>query len=90
MDRHLNVGKTGLVLAIVLAGFHLCWSVLVASGWAQPVIDFVLWLHFIKPIYVMEPFELARAAMLVAMTAVVGFAIGAAFACVWNKMHKAT
>ena len=89
MHQHLNVGKSGVALAIVTGGFHLCWSVLVAAGWAQPVIDFVFWAHFIKPIYVIEPFEWARAAMLVAMTAGVGFVLGAAFALVWNRMHKA-
>ena len=53
------------------------------------VIDFVFWLHFIKPIYVIEPFEVARAGMLVAMTAGMGFLMGSIFALVWNALHKA-
>jgi hypothetical protein len=32
---------TGLVLSVVLGGFHLSWTVLAALGWARPVIDFV-------------------------------------------------
>ena len=89
MSTQLNVGKTGLVLGLVIGGFHLCWSALVALGWAQPVIDFIFWAHFIKPIYVIEPFEVSRAAMLFAMTAAMGFVMGAAFAWVWNAFHKA-
>jgi hypothetical protein len=88
MNKHLSVCKTGLVLATVAGGFHLGWSILVAPGWAQMVIDFVFWMHFIKPIYVIEPFEVARAGMLVAMTAGMGFLIGSAFALVWNALHK--
>jgi hypothetical protein len=29
----------GLVVAILLGGRHLLWSVLVAAGWAQPLIN---------------------------------------------------
>lgn len=88
MAKHLSVFRTGLVLAIVVGGFHLCWSILVALGWAQSMIDFVFWIHFIKPIYVIEPFTVAIAAMLAAMTASIGFLIGSIFALVWNAVHK--
>ena len=64
-------------------------SILVALGWAQPVIDFVFWIHFIRPIYVIEPFEVTRAGMLVVMTAGMGFLMGSIFALVWNALHKA-
>lgn len=85
----MNVGKAGLVLGLVMGGFHLSWSLLVALGWAQPVMDFVFWMHFIKPIYVIEPFAVTRAAILVAVTAGIGFVMGAAFALVWNAVRKA-
>jgi len=85
----MNVCKAGLVLGFVLGGFHLCWTILVALGWAQPVIDFVFWMHFIKPIYVIEPFAIARASILIVATAGIGFVIGSVFALVWNALHKA-
>lgn len=88
MSNHLNVGKAGLVLATVVGGFHLCWTIMIALGWAQPVIDFVFWMHFIKPLYVIEPFEFTRAAMLVAMTGGMGFLTGSVFALVWNALHR--
>jgi len=67
----------------------LCWAALVASGWAQPVIDFILWIHFIKPVYVIEPFSVAIAVILVTVTAAIGFMIGSIFALAWNALHKA-
>lgn len=75
MSAHINVGKAGLVLGAVIGGWHLCWSMLVALRLAQPVIDFVFWMHFIKPIYVIEPFAIVRAAILLIVTAAVGFVI---------------
>jgi hypothetical protein len=73
MSARINIGKAGLVLGAVIGGWHLCGSALVALQWAQPVIDFVFWMHFIKPIYVIEPFEILRAAILFIVTAGVGF-----------------
>src|SRR5581483_808569 len=87
--RAMSIGKAGLVVAIVFGAWHLCWSMLVAAGWAQAVSDFIFWMHFIKPIYLIEPFAMGRAAILLAVTAAIGFVFGAAFAGVWNAMHKA-
>lgn len=88
MNIHISAGKAGLVLAAIFGGWHLCWSALVAIGWAQPVIDFIFWIHFIRPVYVIEPFNVLRAVTLVAVTAAIGFLIGAAFALIWNALHR--
>jgi hypothetical protein len=88
MPVHLNIGKTAWVLGLVLAGYHLVWSALVALGWAQPVLDFIFWAHFLKPVYVVEPFEPARVPILLALTGVIGMMIGAFFAWVWNRLHR--
>ena len=80
--------KAGLVLGVVIGLWHLIWSLLVASGWAQPFIDFVFWMHFIRPVYVIEPFNLGTATILVVVTAIIGFVIGCVFAVLWNWFHK--
>ena len=80
--------KAGLVLGAVIGLWHLTWSLQVASGWAQPFIDFVFWMHFVKPVYVVEPFNLGTATILVAVTAAMGFVIGCVFAVLWNWFHK--
>ena len=74
----ISIGKVGLAAGIILGGTHLCWSALVALGWAQRVADFIFWMHFIKPIYVIEPFEITRAFILILVTAAIGFVLGSA------------
>jgi hypothetical protein len=79
--------KAGITLAALIGGGHLCWAVLVAVGWAQPVMDFIFWIHFIKPVYVVGPFDLGTAAILVAITTVVGFVVAYVFSVLWNRLH---
>jgi hypothetical protein len=78
--------KAALVMATLLGGWHLVWSSLVALGLAQPLIDFAFWMHFIKPVYVIEPFNPGRAAILIAVTATVGYSVGYLFALLWNRL----
>lgn len=84
----ISENKAGLALGVLLGGWHFLWSLLVALGWAQAVADFIFWMHFIKPIYVIEPFVIGRAAILVAVTAVLGYVVGYCFAFLWNRLHK--
>ena len=85
----MSVGKVGLVVAAVFGAWHLCWSFLVAVGWAQVAADFIFWIHFIKPVYVVEPFAIGRAAILLVVAAAIGFVFGVTCAAVWNAMRKA-
>ncbi len=79
---------TGLVSALVLGIWHAIWSLLVALGWAKPLLDFVLGLHFIQFPYAMAPFNLGTAAMLVVVTAAVGYVVGYLSCALWNKLVK--
>jgi len=80
--------KAALVFAILLGGWHFLWSALVAAGWAQPLIDFIFWIHFIRPVYVIEKFNPGVALLLIGVTAAVGYAVGWCFGVLWNKLHK--
>ena len=84
----VNVQHAGVVTGLVLGGWHVLWSAIVASGWAQSLVDFVFWMHFIKPVYVVEQFEPMRALILIAVTALIGYVIGSVFAFVWNHFHR--
>jgi hypothetical protein len=84
----ISVHKSGLAFGALLGVWHLLWAALVAFGFAQSIIDFVFWMHFIKPIYVIGPFHIGTAVLLVAVTSVIGYLMGLLFAAVWNFLHK--
>lgn len=84
----LNPNKVALTTGVFLGGWHLAWSVLVAAGLAQPLLDFVFSLHMIANPYQVTGFDLTKAATLVVITFVVGYVVGYIFAHVWNKVHK--
>lgn len=79
--------SAGLTLGTVIAAWHLLWVVLVAVHLAQPLLDFIFWLHLIQPVYVVQPFAPLPALLLLVVTFAVGFSIGAVFAVVWNRFH---
>ena len=83
-----NKHKVGLVFGALLGGLHLCWSLLVLSGYAQAMYDFVLWAHMIHLPLTIGPFDLTAAVTLVIMTAVMGYVLGFIGAWVWNKFHR--
>jgi hypothetical protein len=59
----------------------------VALGWAQPLSDFIFRIHFIRPVYVIEPFRAGLALALVAVTTAIGAVVGWSFAVLWNRLH---
>ena len=87
--RHINPLKTGIAVGAVIGFYHFVWACLVALGWAQPFLEFVLRLHMIDFGFTMAPFALGTAAALVALTSAIGFAFGFAFALVWNFLTSA-
>jgi hypothetical protein len=68
-----------------MGGFHICWAILVLLGGAQPLINFIFWAHMIRPIYVIQPFDLAAAVTLVILTASIGYISGFIGGAIWNR-----
>lgn len=84
--RHINTSRTALAVGTVVGLFHFFWAALVAAGWAKPLLDFILGLHFIQLDVQIAPFALGTAAALVALTFGVGALFGLVFALVWNRL----
>src|SRR5690348_1128999 len=84
----LNANKTGLLFGTFLGASHAIWASLVALGWAQAIVDFVFWMHMIKPIYVIAPFNLWIALILIAVTGAIGYVGGFVLAALWNWLHR--
>ncbi len=84
----MNANRAGIVLGAIFGGSHLLWALLVAAGWAQPVMDFLFWIHMIKPVYIIEPFNFTLAILLIVVTAAIGYAMGWSFGALWNRLHR--
>jgi len=84
----VNPNKAGLVFGALLGGWHTLWAALVALGWAQSIINFVFWMHFIKPVYVIDDFKFWIALVLIAVTATIGYIMGCIAAALWNWLHQ--
>jgi hypothetical protein len=84
----VSPNKAGLVLGALAGAWHLLWSALVFVGWAQSVINFIFWIHFIKAVYVIEPFKVGIAIVLIMVTALIGYAIGLLCGILWNRIHR--
>ncbi len=80
--------KVGLVVGMLLGAWHLLWAFLVAVHLAQPVINFIFWLHFVRPVFVVEAFDLGRALALVLVTASIGFVLGSFARWSWMQLHR--
>lgn len=89
IEASINVHALGMAFGVLLGCSHLGWSILVLAGWAQPVIDFVFWLHFIEPPYRVGPFASVRALGLIAVTSGIGYALGVFAGIVWNRLDTA-
>jgi len=77
-----------LVIGALLGGWHLFWSLLVAVGWAQPLLDFIFWAHMIRSIFVVRAFDPIAALTLIVITSMIGYVFGSSGAVLWNRMHR--
>lgn len=86
--HEINPKKAGMVLGGFLGLWHLAWSALVALGLAQWLLDTVFNLHMVKPVFMVQLFNLGTAVMLVVIASLVGCVAGWVLAMLWNWVHK--
>lgn len=77
----------GLILGLFLGGFHLLWSIMVALGWAQPLLNWIYSIHFLNNPFTVGAFDVVTALILVGFTFVVGYVVGFILTMLWEKMH---
>lgn len=87
--RYISPGKAAAALGAATGALHFVWSMLVASGTAKAVLDFILMLHFMSIDIQMQPFNIRFAIVLIALTAAIGAAFGFVLALVWNALAGA-
>lgn len=87
--RRINPPLAAFTVGLVIGLYHLAWVVLVATGAAKPVLDYILRLHFLEFSYTLAPFSADSAIMLVVVTYVIGALFGLVFALIWNWLTGA-
>lgn len=85
----MTPNKVGLVVGALLGGWHILWALLVLTGVAQALLDFIFWAHMIQSIYIVKAFDISAALTLVIITFVMGYAFGFVGAIFWNKLQGA-
>jgi len=86
--QELNKNRAGLIFGSFLGLWHLAWSLLVAANLAQTLLDWIYTLHFLNNPFRVAAFDFATAALLVSVTAVVGYIFGWVLALLWNAFHR--
>jgi hypothetical protein len=88
MNQLIDPAKSGLAVGALLGVCNLLWSILVALGLAQGLINLILWAHMVNIPTAVNTFDISTAAALVVITSIFGYAFGYLFAIVWNWMHR--
>ena len=81
----MSLLKTSLIGGVSLSSLHFCWAFIVASGWAQPLLDFVFKLHMLNSPFQVQPFSPILAIGLIGITFLFGCFYGAIFYLIKSK-----
>ena len=81
----MSLLRISLIGGISLSSLHFCWVILVASGWAQSVLDFIFKLHMLSSPFQVQAFDLELATGLISFTFLIGCFYGALFFLLKNK-----
>ena len=84
----LNVKRTGVAVGAFAGLVHLIWSLLVAAGLSQSIMDWKTGMHFLNNPFHTMPFNLAVSIELIISSLIGGYIFGALFAWVWNTVNK--
>jgi hypothetical protein len=88
MNQYIHPTKNAITFAVLFGGFHLTWSILVALGLAQALIDFIFWAHMFSLPFVVKGFDVTAAFTLIVVTSILGYLFGYLMAIIWNRLHR--
>ena len=84
----INGNKLGLVLGTFFALLHVIWALIIAVGYGEQLIEWILPLHFIDILVGVTAFSIMNALILVVMAFIGGYIIGWLYAWIWNMFNK--
>lgn len=84
----MGLFQTSLISGLCLSSLHFCWVLLVGSGWAQPLLDFIFKLHMLNSPFQVQAFNLVLAIELIGITFLIGCFYGAVFYLIKSKFSS--
>jgi len=85
----INPIKLGFTIGSLAAILHIGWALVVAAGFGQTLVDFALRIHFFTPNTQVEPFELGRALVLIAVSFSGALIMATLGGAIWNAFNRA-
>lgn len=85
--NQISEKKAAMLLATFAVTVHIIWSVLVALGFADDYVNWMLGMHFISaPTVTVGAFDIVTALSLIVSVAIVAYIAGFIFALAWNRV----
>lgn len=88
MCKFSSTPAAAFIGGLTLAAFHACWIMIVASGWAQPILDFIFKLHMLNSPFIVQPFSIMLSLELLALTFIIGAFYGVIFSLIRKSITK--
>lgn len=76
--------RAALIGGLSLASLHFCWVLIVSTGVAQPILDWVFKLHMLNPPFQVQSFDVTLSIILIIVT----FAIGCLYGVVFDLIRS--
>ena len=80
--------RAALIGGISLASLHFCWVLIVSTGVAQPILDWVFKLHMLNSPFQVQPFDVTLSVILIIVTFSIGCFYGVLFDLIRNLLFK--
>ena len=84
----MSLFRTSMIGGLCLASLHFCWLILVLTGLAQPLLDFIFKLHMLNSPFKVQPFDGLLALGLLGITFLIGCFYGFVFYMIKRLIHK--
>ena len=88
MMSKVSEKQVALTLGSFAALVHLVWSIFIAAGIGQALVDWIIGLHMVSFQFTVGAFNLVTAITLIVVTFVLGSLIGYVLATIWNKFSE--
>lgn len=86
MSEKISRNRAALTVGLFIALLHAIWAIVVAIAPSamQGYLNWIFPMHFINNVFLIMPFNILNAIILVIMAFIGGYVFGWLFACIWD------